>query len=81
MYRIVGKFGQLTLFENLVKEIWQTNRSANMLLIINTNFSLVNHGQFAKFVNLSFCQTFPLYGIRVQKIMSTKFFYGSALLI
>ena len=61
-YRIVRKFGELTLFEHLAKEIkvWQIHRSANRLLIESSNFSLANHGQFAK---LSPCQTFPLYSM------------------
>ena len=36
-YRIAGKFGELTLFEHLAKEVWQINRSANRLLIVSTN--------------------------------------------
>ena len=50
-YRIAGKFGELTLFEHLAKEVWQINRSANRLLIVSTNldgFSLANHERFAK---------------------------------
>ena len=55
-YHIAGKFGELTLFEPLVKESLQINRTANRLLIVSTNlngFSLVNHGRFAKFAKLS----------------------------
>ena len=48
------KFGELTLFELLAKEIKvpQINRSA---LIVSTNldgFSLANHQQFSKFAKL-----------------------------
>ena len=47
-----GKFGEVTLFEhlakeNLVKKVWQINRSDNRLLIVSTNldgFSLAKHG-------------------------------------
>ena len=59
-YRIAGKFGG--------GKVWRINRSANRLFIVSTNlddFSLVNHGRFAKFAKftkLSFHQTFPLYG-------------------
>ena len=63
IYCIVGKFGELTLFEHLAKKVWQINRSANKLLIVSTKlngFSLVNHGRFAKFAKLSPHQTFPL---------------------
>ena len=55
-YRIVGKFGELTLFEPLAKEIWRINRSANRIFIVSTNldgFSLANHRRFAKFAKLS----------------------------
>ena len=51
-----GKFGELILFEHLVKKVWRINRSANRLLIVCTNvdgFSLANDGQFAKFAKLS----------------------------
>ena len=37
------------------KIFWQINRSANRLLIVSANldgFSLMNHGQFAKFIKL-----------------------------
>ena len=47
------------------KKIWWINRSANRLLIISINldgFSLANHKRFAKFANVSPCQSFPLYG-------------------
>ena len=57
-YRIVGKFGG--------GEIWQTNRWAYRLLIVRTNlddFSLANHGQFAKFAKFFPRQTLPLYGM------------------
>ena len=57
-----GKFGKLTHFKHLVKEIWRINRSANRLLIINNNldgFSLANHGRFAKFANVSPPPKFP----------------------
>ena len=46
-YRVAGKFSDLTVFEHLAKKVWQINRLANRLLIINTNldsFSLANHG-------------------------------------
>ena len=48
------------------KKVWRMNRSAKELLIVTTTldgFSLANHRQFAKFVRLSVCQTFLLYGI------------------
>ena len=48
------------------KKVWRMNSSANRLSIVTTNlygFSLANHRRFAKFVKLSPCQTFPLYGI------------------
>ena len=56
------KFGELTLFEHLVKQ-----GLAKRLLTVSTyldGFSLVNHGQFAKFAELSSHQTFQLYGNR-----------------
>ena len=57
IYRVVGKFGgELTLFEPLMKEIWQINRSANRLFFISTNldgFSLANCEWFTKFAKLS----------------------------
>ena len=62
---MVGKFGELTLFEHLTKKVWQLNRSPNRLLIVITNldgFSLVNHGRFTKFTPY---QTFPLYGMYI----------------
>ena len=46
-------------------KILRINRSANRLLIISTNldgFGLANHGQFAKFTNVSPRQSFPPYG-------------------
>ena len=46
------------------KKVWQINRSANRLLMISTNldgFSLANHGRFAKFANVSPCQSVPPY--------------------
>ena len=49
------KFGELILFEHLVKESL-ANRSANRLSIVNTKldgFSLANHRQFANFTKLS----------------------------
>ena len=57
-----GKFGEVTLFEHLVKEslvkkVWQINRSDNRLLIVSTNFdgfSLAKHGPNSP--------NFPLYG-------------------
>ena len=55
MYHIVGKFGESTLFKHLVKKVWRINRSENRLLIVSTDlddFSLANHGQFAKFAKL-----------------------------
>ena len=67
MYRIVGKFGELTRSEHLAKESLANYGSVNKLLIVSTNlngFSLVNHGRFAKFAKLSPCQPFLLYGIR-----------------
>ena len=60
-------FGKFTLFKRLVKKVWQINRSAKGILILTTNldgFSLVKCKQFAKFIKLSTCQTFPLYCIR-----------------
>jgi len=57
------KFGEFTHFEHLVKKVWQINRFSQKVIIVNRNldgFRLVNH---AKFVKLSPCQTFPLYGI------------------
>ena len=56
VYRIAGKFGELTLFEHLVKESLAINRSANRLSIVSTKlngFSLTNHGRFTKFAKLS----------------------------
>ena len=58
-----GKFGELILFEFWRKKVWRINRSANRLLIVSTNlddFSLVNHGQFAKFAKLS---RYTVYGL------------------
>ena len=55
------------------KKIWRINKSANRWLIISTNldvFSLANHGQFAKFANVSPHQSFPPYGINLS--MSTS---------
>ena len=55
MYRIPGKFGELTRFEHLAKESLGNYRSTNRLLIVSTNlngFSLANRQQFAKFANL-----------------------------
>ena len=55
MYHIVGKFGESTLLKHLVKKVWRINRSENRLLIVSTDlddFSLANHGQFAKFTKL-----------------------------
>ena len=46
------------------KKVWRINRSANRLLIISTNlddFSLANHGQFAKYTDVSPSQSFPPY--------------------
>ena len=50
--RVAGKFGELTRFEHLAKEILANYRSTNRLLIVSTNldgFSLANRGRFAKF--------------------------------
>ena len=61
VYCIAGKFGELTLFEQLVK-VWQINRSANKLLIISTNldgYSSANDGRFAKFAKLPPPLNFP----------------------
>ena len=46
-YCIAGKFGELNLFEYLVKESLANNRSYNRLSIVSTKldgFSLANHG-------------------------------------
>ena len=63
---MAGKFGELTLFEPLVKESLANYRSDNKLFIVSTNlngFSLVNHGRFAMQIRQTFpYQTFPLYG-------------------
>ena len=48
------KFGELTFFKHLVKEVWRINRSASRVLIVITNldgFSLANHERFTKFAN------------------------------
>ena len=55
IYCIVGKFGEFVLFKNLMKKVWQINRSYKRLLITSTNlngFNLVNNGRFAKFAKL-----------------------------
>ena len=65
---VAGKFGGESLVNWLFSSIWQKkiwwmNRSANRLLIVCTNlndFSLVNHGWFAKFAKLS-CYTVWLF--------------------
>ena len=46
------------------------NRSAKGLSMVTTNldgFSLANRRQFAKFVKLSTCQTFLLYGMVIYQ--------------
>ena len=76
-YRMEGKVGRRerlvgeSLANWLVLSIWrkkvqQINRFANRLSIISTNlnsFSLANHRRFAKFANVSPCQSFPPYGM------------------
>ena len=55
-YHKVGKFGELTRFENLAKESWENYRSANKLLIVSANldgFRLANCRRFTKFAKLS----------------------------
>ena len=59
-------FGEFALSKHLAEKVWRMNRSANRLSIVTTNlddFSLANHGRFAKFAKLSPRQTFPPYGI------------------
>ena len=56
IYCIAGKFGKLTFQAFGERKFGELKRSANRLSIENTNlddFSLVNHGQFAKFTKLS----------------------------
>ena len=48
------KFGELTLFEHLVKKVWRINRSANRLPIVSTKLdSLAKYELFTKFAKLS----------------------------
>ena len=59
------KFGKVTLFEHLAKKFGDLIDQPKWLLIVSSNlddFSLANHGQFAKFTKLSL-PNFPLYGI------------------
>ena len=55
VYRITGKFGEFG-------ELSVIHQTKTIQLKLD-GFSLVNHGQFAKFAKLSPHQTFPLYGI------------------
>ena len=63
------------------KKVWQINTSANRLLIVSTNsdgFSLVNHGQCAKFAKPS-CYTvfkdFKLQTFNCETNTVTKNYY------
>jgi len=62
------KFGKFST-QKIWQKIWQMNRFSQKVIIVSRNlddFSLANRSQFAKFVKLSSCQTFLLYGTSVQ---------------
>ena len=72
-----GNIGKLICFKHLAKESWWINRSANRLLMISTNlddYSLVNHGQFTKFANISPAKVFLH---MVMLFLYSKYFCGS----
>jgi len=53
IYRIAGKFGKFTCFEQLARKVWQMNRFSQKIIIVSRNldgFSLANQGWFTNFL-------------------------------